>query len=70
MSIAAKCDRCGTVFEWEKGCLTIEAMHVVRKPSPDGNKTTSWSEIDFCLPCSRKVLDAIGAAIQGNPGRR
>lgn len=65
MSIAAKCDRCGTVFEWKRGCVTIEALHVVTKPAQDGNKSTTWGEIDFCPKCSVLVLDVIAKALQG-----
>lgn len=65
MSIAAKCDRCGSVFAWKRGCVTIELLHVVSKPRPDGNRNDTWSEIDFCPKCSVLVLDVVGKALNG-----
>jgi len=37
----------------------MEAIYVERA---DG-KSNSWSNLDFCLTCSKKLLDVIGPAL-------
>lgn len=65
MSAASKCDRCGALFAHAKGCVTLEAVHVVSKSGPDNATCSTWSDLDFCPACSVLVLDVIGKAMGG-----
>jgi hypothetical protein len=58
MSAASKCDRCGALYVPTKGTLTL-TLHV----NKDDENSHSWSDVDFCLPCSGPVLAAVGEAI-------
>lgn len=61
MSSAAKCDKCGTLFVREHGCVTLEVWVASKKPDTG----TNWSDVDFCLGCSKLVLDVIAKALNG-----
>lgn len=62
MSDAKKCDRCGGMYEIEKGVVGLE-VHIA-KSAGDKAIWDSWSEVDFCPDCSKRVLEAIGKAIR------
>ncbi len=62
MSDAKKCDRCGDMYEVQKGVVGLE-VHIA-KGGGDSAVWDSWSEVDFCPTCSALVLDAIGKAIR------
>jgi len=59
MSWASECDLCGAFFKPGHGAVHMEAIYVERA---DG-KSNSWSNLDFCLTCSKKLLDVIGPAL-------
>lgn len=59
MSIARKCDLCWTLFEPAPMDLCIESLRV--RTADD--HSVGWSELDFCGPCSAKVLALIGPAL-------
>lgn len=51
MSAARKCDLCGTLFEPELGCLSVDLNLYLDPEIQQG-----WSDIDLCLPCAEPVL--------------
>ncbi len=63
MSDARQCDLCGKLFQPLPGAVSIGEISVLTK-SKKGLSDT-WSEIDFCAPCSKTILKLIGPALDG-----
>lgn len=66
MSMAHECDLCGALFRNAKGVVTIIEMSA---DTDDKGNGESWSEIDFCLSCSEKLLALIRPALDDLPPR-
>lgn len=62
MSDARKCDRCGSLFEPIFGCVSVD---ISVKGKGRGETYHGWSDVDFCGPCSAKLLDLINPALHG-----
>lgn len=58
MSIAHQCDVCNRLFREAANQVTLDVY--VRTDSETSN---SWSGVDLCGTCSRKVLGIIGDAL-------
>lgn len=61
MSIASKCDRCGTLYEPTAGAVHIERLGIASESAPEAYDT--WDEIDLCSKCGEAVIAAVEGAI-------
>lgn len=60
MSHANECDACGALFADAPGAVHIDTIHVAT--GTDG-ASDSWSELDFCINCSERLLAVIKPAL-------
>src|SRR5438045_1919841 len=61
MSLARECDLCGDLFVWSKGNASIDVSIAATK----NGVSRTWSAIDFCAGCSKKLLDLIAPSMNG-----
>ena len=60
MSLANKCDLCGTLFESKRGAVTIAKIY----KDGEGDECLAWEEIDFCTMCGARLMAVIGPALR------
>jgi hypothetical protein len=58
MAEASKCDRCGKLYEPEKGAVRIEYYVTIRKDTK-GAWYSNGYEAELCPPCSKEFLKFI-----------
>lgn len=59
MSTAHKCDRCGELYEATPRTVCID-VNVLQS---NCERESSWSDVDFCVECSKQLLDFIKPAL-------
>lgn len=70
MTLARKCDLCDSFFESvPKRTITLDVK--VSCESDDNTDTYhTWSDVDFCVECSEKIIKLIGPALVRLPDIR
>ena len=63
MSIARRCDICDQVFEPERGCISLDVHICISKPNDAELHEDNWSNVDFCLKCSKPIYHAARGAL-------
>jgi hypothetical protein len=61
VSIARECDLCGGLFKPAVGAVTLE----VYVDCDDDGESNSWSDVELCVPCSKRLLALISPALEG-----